>query len=62
LTNRPTSATTTRLGSVSSAPTAMSTARTWVCGTGVTRSWRSQPEARSNEIRIVAPRAAPSPP
>ena len=30
-----------------------------LCGTGVTRSCRSQPDARSKESRMVAPRAAP---
>ena len=30
-------------------------------GTGVIRSCRSQPDARSNDSRIVAPRAAPAP-
>jgi hypothetical protein len=57
--NRPTRATTTRLGRVSSAPTATSTASTFACGTGVTRSCRSQPNVRSKEIRMVAPSAAP---
>ena len=62
LMNRPTRATTTSPGSVRSAPTRTSTAKIRVCGTGVMRSCRNQPDARSNEIRMVAPSAAPSPP
>ncbi len=62
LTNRPTAATTSSGGRVSSIPTATSTATTDVCGTGVTRSCRSQPDARSKESRTVAPSAAPRAP
>ena len=47
---------------MSSAPTVTSTATIRDCGTGLMRNWRSQPEARSKAMRMVAPSAAPMAP